>query len=455
MRLSLRAVLAVGAFLGSAATCRALPAKSQGEVAFWVDGAAFPSREGKTWQEIYWTFSPLQLQAKDSLGQRVAFFRTAIQMKDSTGRLVLNEDWRTVAPMPDSAAASQRSMMQLDQMAVSDLAPGRHSLVFTLTDLVTGKEGRLEAELAVPRYLPGQVAVSQIELALDIAADSTPSRFRKGGLMVRPNPTRTFGDATNNRLFYYTEVSDPEGAVAVFNVAYSSARDPVLRIIRSDTSSGSRGVSVKYGGFSVEELDNGYHRFWVQALDPKGKVLASSQANFLVERNPLEILPQNRKIMEEQAALEREGGEYYDKIDLIATQAELAAYAKLSPAGRREFLRQFWKRRDPQPETPENEALRQHVIRYQQADADYREQGKAGSETDRGKAFIKYGPPDEVEKRLLETNTKDVLIWKYQNGQILIFQDRVNAGKYELVYDKKNPGRSDPSYLKLMNDLGF
>jgi GWxTD domain-containing protein len=205
----------------------------------------------------------------------------------------------------------------------------------------------------------------------------------------------------------------------------------------------------------VDELENGYHRFWVQALDLNGKVLASSPANFVMERNPLEILPQNRKIMEEQAALEREGGEYYDKIDLIATQAELAAYAKLSPAGRRELLRQFWKRRDPRPETPENEALREHVGRYRQADADYREQGKAGSETDRGKAFIKYGPPDEVEKRLLETNTKDALIWKYQNGQILVFQDRVNTGKYELVYDKKNPGRSDPGYLKLLKTMGL
>lgn len=447
--------MAVGLILCSAGICRALPTRSQGEVEFWVDGAAFPSREGKTWQEIYWTFSPLQLQAKDSLGQSLAFFRTTIQMKDSTGRLVLNEDWRTVAPMPDSAAAAQRSMMQLDQMAVSDLTPGRHSLSFTLIDLVSGKAGRLEADLDIPRYALGRVAVSQIELASEISADSTPARFRKGGLMVRPNPTRSFGDATNNRLYYYSEISDPEGTVAVINMAYSSAWDPVLRIVRSDTSSGSRGTLVKYGGFSVEEMENGYHRFWIQALDSKGKVLASSQANFMVERNLLEILPQNRKIMEEQAALERQGGECYAKIDLIATQAELAAYAKLSPSGRREFLRQFWKRRDPRPETPENEALQEHARRYQQADSDYREQGKAGSETDRGKAFIKYGPPDEVEKRLLETNSKDVLIWKYQNGQVLIFQDRVNTGKYELVYDKKNPSLSDPSYLKQMKNIGL
>lgn len=433
----------------------ALPSRSEGQLCFWVDGASFASRDGKTWQEFYWTFSPLQLKARDSLGQRMAFFRTTIQLRDSSGRLVMNEDWRTIAPMPDSAVASQRSMMQLDQMTVSELSPGLHRLIFRLTDLVSGQVGELDAEINVPRYPSGQTAISQIELASDISSDTSSSRFKKGGLTVRPHPSRCFGDASNNRLFYYAEVYDPQGTVAVVNAGYSSAKDPTLKIIRSDTIGGLGGATVRYGGFKVDDLENGYYRFWIQALDSGGRMLASSQANFMIERDPLGVLPQHRRIMEEQAALEREGGEYYAKIDLIATQAELAALQKLSPAGRREFLRQFWKRRDSNTSTPENEALREHVRRFQQADADYGEQGRAGSETDRGKMYIKYGPPDEVEKRLLETNSKDVLIWKYQSGQVLIFQDRLNTGKYELVYDKKNPGRSDPSYLRHLKQLGM
>jgi GWxTD domain-containing protein len=445
----------LSAVFATAGRLSALPTRSEGQLEFWVDGAAYASQGGKTWQELYWSFSPLQLQANDSLGQRMAFFRTAIQLSDSSGRLVLNEDWKTAAPMPDSAAAVQRSMRQLDQMSISDLTPGRHRLLFTLTDLVSGRQGSLDAEIEVPSFPQEKTAISQIELAAEIAADSIPSRFRKGGLTVRPHPSRSFGDATNNRLYYYAEVYNPEGAVAVINTAYSSSRDPTLRIIRSDSTAGSRGTAVKFGGISVDDLENGYHRFWIQALDGSGRVLATSQANFRVERNPLEILPQHRKRLEELANLEKEGGEYFSKIELIASQTELAAYAKLSPEGRREFLRQFWKRRDPDPSTPENEALREHARRYRQADVDYREQSKAGSETDRGKMFIKYGPPDEVEKRLLETNSKDVLIWKYQSGQVLIFQDRLGNGNFELVYDKKNPGRSDPKYLKVIKNLNM
>lgn len=444
-RLTLALALAA---LGVTTRATALPTRSEGQLEFWVDGAAFASRQGRTWQELYWTFSPLQLQSRDSLGRGFASFRTAIQISDSTGRPVISEDWRTSAPMPDSSLAVQRSMLQLDQLSVPDLKPGRHRLRFVLTDLVSGRQGQVEADIEVPRFPQDSLAVSHIELAAGIEADSTPSRFRKGGLTVRPHPSRSFGDASNNRLFYYAEVYDPQGAAAVVNIAYSSAKDPTLRIVQSDTAVGRRGTTVKYGGLELGDMDNGYYRLLLKVEDGGGKVVATSQANFLVERNLLEVLPQHRRIIEEQAALEKEGGEYYSRIGLIASQRELADYGRLSPAGRREFLRLFWKRRDTDPATPENEALREHIRRYMQADAEFREQSRAGSETDRGQMYVKYGQPEEVEKRLLETASHDILIWKYSTGQVLIFLDRQGVGRFELIYDKQNPSRSDPTYLR-------
>ena len=449
MKIIFRAALlaAAAALAGRAA---ALPVRSEGQIDFWVDGAAFAGAGGKAWQEIYWSFSPNQLRPGGETGKNTASFRTAVTLSDSSGRPKLKEDWKTTAPMPDSALAAKRSMVQLDQLAVSDLEPGRYLLEVSITDLVSGRQGKAAAELEVPGFGGISVSASQLELASEISADSTPSRFSKGGLTVRPNPERVFGDATNNRLFYYAEVYNA-GQAAALRVAYSSFKDPTLRVVETRQLTGERGTVVQYGGMMLDELENGYYRLWIQAVAGQGVVLASSQANFRVDRDLLRMLPQYRQIMEEQAALEKEGGEHYDKIELVATQAELAAYAKLSPAGRKEFLRQFWKRRDPNPDTPANEALREHRDRYRIADADFREQSRAGSETDRGKAYIKHGPPDEVEKRLLEAETKDILIWKYNTGQVLMFWDRLGVGRFEMVYDKMNPQRSDPRFQKLLS----
>ncbi len=442
--ISLAAVL----ILGDPAA--AWPIKSEEGLSFWADGVAFPSRGGLTWQDIYWSLSPLDLDGRDSMGQRWACFQTKIVLTDSQGRRVVDQEWRTTAPMPERERAVQRSMEFLDQLSVADLSPGAYRLDFTITDLCSGRRGRIASEIAVPAFAGDRPAVSQIQLCSEIAVDSLPSRFRKGGLRLRPNPSRRFGEATNQSLYYYFEVYDPLAQVRTVDIAYSSARDPQLKIIRRDSIREKTPTMVKYGGLSLEDMEEGYYRIWAQARDSQGRILSTAQANFLVEPQNLQVLPEQRKILQELADLEKEGGEYFDKIELIASQAELAAYAKLSAAGRREFLRQFWKRRDPDPATPKNEALQEHVRRYRQADVDYREHNRPGSQSDRGMAYIRYGPPDEVEKRIVETGTKDVHIWKYSSGQVLMFHDKTGVGRFELVYDKQNPARSDPRYLRLL-----
>lgn len=428
----------------------ALPTKSSGEIEFWVDGAAFAGKDGRTWQEIYWSFSPLQLGVRDSADQRLVGFRTEIKLWDSTGTLRAQESWNSVSTMPDSILAERRGIRQLDQITFPDLRPGRYKLAMAIHDLISGRQGQLETELLVPGYEPQKVGLSQIELASEISADTTPSRFRKGALQISPRPERRFSEVTGDQLFYYAEIYDPQGQASYVRVAYNSAQDPTFRIVEQETLSGARGSRIKYGGLSLKDLEAGFYRLHVQLLGARDKVLAASQANFIIERKALEVLPQQRKILEEQTALERQGGEFYNKIELIATQKELAEYGRLGPEARKEFLRQFWKKRDPNPNTPENEALEEHVKRYRYAEAMFREQNKPGSETDRGRMYIKYGPPDEIEKRILESGSNDVLIWRYNNGQELIFSDRLGVGRFELVYDKQNPGRSDPNYLRLL-----
>jgi len=443
-------IWAVLAALMATARLGALPARSEGEIKFWVDGAAFAGQGGRTWQEIYWSFSPLQLGVKDTAGQRLVAFHTDLKLWDSTGNLRAKESWNSAATMPDSILAERRGIRQLDQMTFPELQPGRYKLSMTISDLVSGRQGQLEAELPVPAFDPKKAALSQIELASEISADSMPSRFRKGALQITPRPERRFSEASGNQLFYYAEIYDPQGQAKYVRVAYSSAQDPTFRIVEQETLSPSRGSRIKYGGFSLQGLEAGFYRLHIQLLGGEDRVLATSQANFIIEQKVLEPLPQQRKILEEQTALEREGGEFYTMIELIATQKELSDYSRLSPEGKKEFLRRFWKKRDPNPETPENEALEEHVKRYRYADAMFREQNKPGRETDRGRMYIKYGPPDEIEKKVLESGSNDVLIWRYNNGQELIFSDRLGVGRFELVYDKQNPGRSDPNYLRLL-----
>lgn len=83
----------------------------------------------------------------------------------------------------------------------------------------------------------------------------------------------------------------------------------------------------------------------------------------------------------------------------IITAEERAAFLKLgTKQEREEFIQQFWQRRDPTPGTAENEFKDEHYRRIAQANLRFpTATGKAGWKTDRGRIYILYGPPDEID----------------------------------------------------------
>jgi GWxTD domain-containing protein len=87
-----------------------------------------------------------------------------------------------------------------------------------------------------------------------------------------------------------------------------------------------------------------------------------------------------------------------DVVYIIHPQ-ELAAFANLTTDAEREkFIEQFWERRDPTPNTVENEFKEEHYQRIAKANARYSlPDGLPGWKTDRGRVLIVYGPPDELE----------------------------------------------------------
>jgi len=78
----------------------------------------------------------------------------------------------------------------------------------------------------------------------------------------------------------------------------------------------------------------------------------------------------------------------------ILSSRDRAAYAALADAAARSaFVESFWKARDPKPQTPENEFRSEFERRAAFADDQFGQDGKPGSQTDRGMVFILLGPP--------------------------------------------------------------
>jgi GWxTD domain-containing protein len=152
--------------------------------------------------------------------------------------------------------------------------------------------------------------------------------------------------------------------------------------------------------------------------------------------------------------------EWPDKdVAYIITNAERDAYKKLATDDEREqFIEGFWQRRDPDPDTDENEYKEQYYERIAYANEHYAS-GIPGWKTDRGRIYITFGKPDSVESHPTggsydrpsyhgggSTTTYPFETWFYRyiegvgSGIEIEFVDPTGTGEYRIA---RSPDEKD------------
>jgi len=148
-----------------------------------------------------------------------------------------------------------------------------------------------------------------------------------------------------------------------------------------------------------------------------------------------------------------------EEVPYIITNEERAAFKKLTTDDEREsFIENFWDRRNPSPGSPENEFKEEYYRRIAYTNERFAS-GIPGWKTDRGRIYIMYGAPDEIDTHPSggtyerpqsegggETSTFPFEDWRYRyidgigTNIILEFVDPTMTGEYHLTMD---PGEKD------------
>ncbi len=87
--------------------------------------------------------------------------------------------------------------------------------------------------------------------------------------------------------------------------------------------------------------------------------------------------------------------DFLSKVSYIITKEESKIFLELPPFARTKFIEEFWKRRDPTPETERNENKEDYFERIEEANRLFRGGGRPGWLQDRGRIYILFGPPNE------------------------------------------------------------
>ncbi|MCX6559089.1 MAG: GWxTD domain-containing protein [Candidatus Aminicenantes bacterium] len=129
--------------------------------------------------------------------------------------------------------------------------------------------------------------------------------------------------------------------------------------------------------------------------------------------------------------------EFLAKVRYLITSEERRDFLAAPDADKPAFIEAFWKRRDPDPTTEENELRVEYEIRVEAAAKLFPGEGQPGYATDRGRVYILYGPPSERQTQPsgFENQSRCSEIWFYANFPV-VFVDQSCTGRYrQMTFD--------------------
>ena len=388
-----------------------LASVSSGDIRFGLDTALFNYTGTETLGlEIY---EQLNLDQLSYDQDSIVDFTTTVVLISESGDTTAFDQWNS-----ETLWAPGRSIVN---SSVLPVIPGNYSLIVTITDTGNGKQGVATRDLTVE---PVEV-LSEIELARAVVPAPVESinALRKGDYLVFPAADGSYALPEEHMAYYYVEV---------YNLGGSS----VQMQGRLETSSGETVFARPW--LSIEIPEGAEAVGLVDSLDlrvARNSGLYRVVFGIVAQQDTLEtskylIVGRNLESEDEfigDAVAEPDEIPFPGHFRLILTTNEADIYDSLDNDAMLRFYTAYWQGAPEQ--RPLFEERCEESNRYTSV---LRESWR----TDRGRVYVIYGPPDDIESVLFQGEQVPYEIWYYYGGgnESFIFADRSGTGDYEQVY---------------------
>ncbi|MCX8105134.1 MAG: GWxTD domain-containing protein [Ignavibacterium album] len=429
------------------------------DAGFDFDYAQFAYDSTSNYVEIYYVFDQGKLTLVNKEGEDLVEASLTIQITDSTtSDTLVNNQWFIRHPVESKESISQ-SLVGV----VSFILPkGTKQCIVKGTDLNNALNFRTITEfIRIRPFINANASISDIQLASKMVqgSENKNSVFYKNTYEVIPIPNLVFG-GNQPALFFYSEIyniGDPnftEDTLKLNEIIFNSRGKVVLE--KNKFISRKNSTRVEVGSFILSKLPTDTYTLAISLIDTSKNIGVTSSKRFFVY-NP-EVVDTDTSFHEAKPVLsstfgtmsEEELDDIFDKSKYIATSQEIDKYKKLTGVeGKREFLFNFWNGRDKDPSTKENEYFYDYLQRVESANTRFGSMQKAGWKTDRGRVFIIYGEPSEIERYPNQIESRPYEIWYYnelEGGVYFVFADLTGFSEYTLVHSTKRGELRDDNW---------
>ncbi|HVP37181.1 MAG TPA: GWxTD domain-containing protein [Terriglobales bacterium] len=384
-------------------------------------------RQGDNWKlEVYYkifnnkmTFVKEQDLFKASYEIELILYNKGKQVTASS-----HEEEFTVKDYQETQSPTAFLINQVELFAPA----GEYKLSFTLNDHNSNRVSKNEQMIILPPIKMSEPLLSGLELARSVrqVGDSI-SKFIKNGAEIIPSVSEKFGDP-DSVLWIYFELygvtnRNTEDYLLSYELEAGNKTTVFKDTVRAKLLPAFDQTFYDFKKIEIDTMPDQIYTLRLKLLNHQGKLVTKAEKVLRVEWSPLYQVNAN-------------WDKAVDLLRYVASDKELKDLR--ATTGKEERIkkwRDFWKSKDPTPDTPENELMEEYYKRIKYANEHFGIYDKEGYKTDMGLVYVKFGPPDEVDRHPFELDVRAYQVWYYYRlSRKFLFVDVNGYGEYELQY---------------------
>jgi len=326
-------------------------------------------------------------------------------------------------------------------------------------------------------YPEDEIIISGIQLINEYSKTDEEGKLMKAGYEMIPFISNFYAE-DQNKLTFYAEIYNSKtvlGDNKKFLISYyietletHAKLDGLIKHYKMDVDD----VKILFHEFDIINLASGNYNLVIEMKDSQNKLVGKNtiffQRNnpriFLSEEDFAKIITKNTftdKITD--LDLIRDNIKSLDAISTPIEQSFIYAHVETADLNTlQKFLYDFWYKRDP---LKAEEAWDNYAIEVNKVNAAYSTDIRKGYETDRGRAYLKYGPPNSISESYNEPYSYPFEIWHYyklfdgqNNKRFVFYSEQLDTNEFFLIHSDATGELANYRWQQILNkrvDPGF
>lgn len=426
-----------------------------GDVEFYLDLCRFQSPQDQPYVEVYMSIDATSVdfrKAKASGFQANVNIR--IKLKKITGTdtvITYVDNYNLLSQLiPDTTAEYTRQAFV--EMKRIQLEGGKGNYLLE----VVMQDNHDEKGMGVVNFYGFEIeevvagfSFSDLEFVHSIEQATEENVLTKNGYQIIPfGMNATFVD--QDHLGFYVELYHTDKLFEGDYYAQASILQGGLPLLMFDLmrQKQAAAIDVFSGHFDIGILPSQTYQLQVKIFsreNPKGKTLSKTffVANSRVEPKLAEYTAKSPGADLYNGYTDEQLTYYINTLIHISTENEIRfAKALTEKEDKQNFLYAFWQKRLSQDITVE-QLWKGHLAALDYVNDQFKSNFREGWQTDRGRVFLKYGIPSDLERYPFDSNRLPYQVWKYdrlgaQSQILFVFLDNdLGTGEYQLIHSNK------------------